>query len=181
VAGGIVGEDARQRRQVAREIAHRAGEIADSLLTFGDARGCTFAGSGAGDLRRSVEGSLPRAERKTGLSRRETAGTAEREAFQRNLACARQLANADADTLMRARGGKACFEARRRECDVILPRRDDEQRAGSGCDGSGLRPVPQAVDQNDLIAAHLALYNETCARLTTHQHKPCPVATPTPG
>ena len=34
---GVVGEDARQHRQVAREVAHGAGEVADGLLAFGDA------------------------------------------------------------------------------------------------------------------------------------------------
>ena len=34
---GIVGEDAGQHRQVAREVAHRAGEVADRLLALGDA------------------------------------------------------------------------------------------------------------------------------------------------
>ena len=34
---GVVGEDARQHRQVAREVAYGAGEVADRLLAFGDA------------------------------------------------------------------------------------------------------------------------------------------------
>ena len=34
---GIIGKDAGQHRQVAREIAHGAGEVADRLLAFGDA------------------------------------------------------------------------------------------------------------------------------------------------
>ena len=34
---GIVGEDAGQHRQIAREVAHGAGEVADGLLTLGDA------------------------------------------------------------------------------------------------------------------------------------------------
>ena len=34
---GIVGEDAGQHRQVAREVAHGAGKVADGLLAFGDA------------------------------------------------------------------------------------------------------------------------------------------------
>ena len=34
---GIIGKHAGQHRHVAREVAHRAGEVADRLLAFGDA------------------------------------------------------------------------------------------------------------------------------------------------
>src|SRR5271168_3310277 len=56
---GIIGKDAGQHRQVAREVAHGAGEVADGLLALGDAVEIAHGAAshrGAGSARHGVRG-----------------------------------------------------------------------------------------------------------------------------